>query len=121
MGQSHNITEMLDEWGNGNQHALEELMPLVYEELHKQASQYLRHERPNHTLQATALIHETYLKLIDQNNANFKNRMHFFAISANLMRRILVDHARTKKREKRGGDGEILQLDETMIVQNEKS
>lgn len=116
MAQTHKITRMLQEWSDGNHEALEELMPLVYDELHKQARRYLHRERPNHTLQTTALIHEAYLKLIDQRDVNWKNRTHFFAVAANIMRRILVDHARTKHREKRGGSKEDLPLDEALLV-----
>ena len=113
---------MLREWGNGNREALETLMPLVYDELHKQARRYLRRERANHTLQTTALIHEAYLKLIDQRDVNWESRTHFFAVAANMMRRILVDHARAKHREKRGGEGENLPLEEAMlIVSDEKT
>ncbi len=115
MAQTHKITRMLREWSDGDQAALEELMPLLYDELHKQARRYLRRERPNHTLQTTALIHEAYLKLIDQ-NVNWESRTHFFAVAANMMRRILVDHARTKHREKRGGSKEDLPLDEALLV-----
>ena len=112
---------MLREWSDGNREALEELMPLVYDELHRQARRYLRRERPNHTLQTTALIHEAYLKLIDQ-NVNWESRTHFFAVAANMMRRILVDHARAKHREKRGGANENLPLEEAMlVVSDEKS
>lgn len=112
MSDIHKITRMLQEWSNGHNEALEELMPLVYMELHKQAARYLRRERQNHTLQTTALIHETYLKLIDQREVNWENRTHFFAIASNLMRRILVDHARSKHREKRGGDAVKVTFDE---------
>jgi RNA polymerase sigma factor (TIGR02999 family) len=91
-------------------------MPLVYEELHRQAVRYLRKENPNHTLQATALINETYLKLIDQRETHFNSRTHFFAIAAKMMRRILVDHARTKHRHKRGGNAEDLPLEEVLNV-----
>ena len=115
MAQTHKITRMLREWSDGDRAALEELMPLVYDELHKQARRYLRRERPNHTLQTTALIHEAYLKLIDQ-NVNWESRTHFFAVAANMMRRILVDHARTKHREKRGGSKEDLPLEEALLV-----
>lgn len=121
MSQTSQITEMLRDWSNGNQEALEKLMPLVYEELHKQASRYLRRERQNHTLQTTALIHETYLKLIDQTDVNWENRTHFFAISAKIMRRILVDHARGKNRAKRGGEILIVPLDETKIAYGNKN
>lgn len=112
MTQDLKITRMLREWSEGNREALEELMPLVYDELHRQASRFLKKERSDHTLQTTALIHETYLKLIDQRDVNWESRTHFFAIAANLMRRILVDYARTKKREKRGGDAVKLPLEE---------
>lgn len=100
---SQNVTQLLIGWSNGDKEALDALLPLVYEELRKQAARYLRHERPGHTLQTTALIHEAYLKLVDQKNVHWQNRAHFFGIAAQLMRRILVDHARTKKRAKRGG------------------
>jgi len=95
---------------------LEDLMPLVYDELHKQAARFLNRERRDHTLQATALIHETYLKLIDQREVNWESRTHFFAIAANMMRRILVDYARQKHREKRGGDMVKLPLEEAALV-----
>ena len=122
MAQNHLITQMLRQWSDGNREALEELMPLVYDELHKQARRYLRRERPNHTLQTTALINEAYLKLIDQREVNWESRTHFFAVAANMMRRILVDHARAKHREKRGGADENLPLEEAMlIVSDEKS
>jgi RNA polymerase sigma factor (TIGR02999 family) len=98
-----NVTELLIGWSKGDKEALDGLVPLVYEELRRQASRYLRHERVGHTLQTTALIHEAYLRLIDQKNVHWQNRAHFFGIAAQLMRRILVDHARTKKRAKRGG------------------
>ena len=110
------VTQLLVAWGSGDQAALDQLMPLVYDELHKQARRYLHRERPNHTHQTTALIHEAYLKLIDQRDVNWKNRTHFFAVAANIMRRILVDHARTKHREKRGGSKEDLPLDEALLV-----
>jgi len=88
---------MLRLWSDGNREVLEDLMPLVYDELHRQAARFLSRERRNHTLQTTALIHETYLKLVDQREVNWESRTHFFAIAANLMRRILVDYARKKK------------------------
>lgn len=112
-----NITEILRRWSSGKQEALDELMPLVYEELHRKASQYLRRERPDHTLQTTALINEAYLKLVDQRDVNWENRTHFFAIAAQAMRRILVDYAKTRNREKRGGAAENLPLDEALQVQ----
>ncbi|MDH3494207.1 MAG: sigma-70 family RNA polymerase sigma factor [Acidobacteriota bacterium] len=116
MDRNPHITGILQEWGSGNQEALDDLMPLVYDELHRQASRYLRGERANHTLQTTALINETYLKLVDQRNVNWESRTHFFAIASKLMRRILVDHAREKKRAKRGGDAVTVSFDETTVV-----
>jgi RNA polymerase sigma factor (TIGR02999 family) len=97
------ITELLVGYGRGDKEALDQLMPIVYEELRRQAARYLRKERPGHTLQTTALIHEAYVRLVDQRHVQWQNRAHFFGIAAQLMRRILVDHARTKKRVKRGG------------------
>jgi RNA polymerase sigma-70 factor, ECF subfamily len=111
------ITEILREWSSGNQEALDKLMPLVYDELHRQAAQYLRRERPDHTLQTTALIHEAYLKLIDQRDVDWESRTHFFAIAAQAMRRILVDYAKTRNREKRGGAAKTLPLEEAFEVQ----
>lgn len=116
MAQAHKITRLLREWSDGNREVLEELMPLVYEELHKQARRYLQRERQNHTLQTTALIHEAYLKLIDQRDVSWESRTHFYAVAANLMRRILVDHSRTKHREKRGGAVENLPLEEAAVI-----
>lgn len=113
---SHQITAMLREWGGGDREALEKLMPLVYNELHKQAARYLRRERPNHTLQTTALIHEAYMKLVDQREANWESRTHFFAIAAQAMRRILIDHARARRQEKRGGDNVTLALDDAALI-----
>jgi RNA polymerase sigma factor (TIGR02999 family) len=110
------ITQMLHEWSSGNPEALQQLLPLVYDELHRQAARYLRRERSDHTLQTTALIHEAYLKLVDQKNVQWQNRAHFFAISAQAMRRILVDYSRTKHREKRGGTDVKLSLDEAALV-----
>ena len=116
MNQSEQITILLREWSDGKREALDELLPLVYDELHRQAKRYLRRERQDHTLQTTALIHEAYLKLIEQRDVEWESRTHFFAIAAQLMRRILVDHARTKHREKRGGDDVKLPLEEAMLV-----
>jgi RNA polymerase sigma-70 factor (ECF subfamily) len=103
MQSPEGITQLLIDWGKGNQSALEKLMPLVYSELRRLASAYLRRERAGHTLQPTALVNEAYLKLVDQRNAKWQNRAHFFGISAQLMRRILVDHARQHQAVKRGG------------------
>ncbi|HEX8249707.1 MAG TPA: sigma-70 family RNA polymerase sigma factor [Pyrinomonadaceae bacterium] len=114
------ITQLLKKWSEGNQEVLDKLMPLVYEELRRQASRYLRRERSNHTLQTTALIHEAYLKLIDQNQVEWQNRTHFFAIAAQAMRRILVDYARERNREKRGGAAENLPIEEAAFVVSEE-
>jgi len=114
--ERHSITQMLQEWSEGNAQALDELMPLVYDELHRQASRYLRRERRDHTLQTTALIHEAYLKLIDQRDVRWESRTHFFAIAAQAMRRILVDYARAKHRGKRGGDDATISLEEETIL-----
>jgi RNA polymerase sigma-70 factor, ECF subfamily len=97
------VTQLLVKWSNGDQAALEKLMPLVYSELRRLASNYLRRERPGHTLQPTALVNEAYLKLIDQKNAKWQSRAQFFGVAAQLMRRILVDHARAHQAAKRGG------------------
>lgn len=114
--KTHEITQMLREWSGGKRELLDKLMPLVYDELHRQAARYLRRESQGHTLQTTTLIHETYLKLIDQRDVEWQNRAHFFAIAAQAMRRIMVDYARTKQREKRGGSDEKLPLEAAMSV-----
>src|SRR5205807_3216708 len=98
-----NITQLLVNWSEGDQKALDTLMPLVYSELRRLASNHLRRERQNHTLEPTALVNEAYLKLVDQRNARWQNRAQFFGVAAQLMRRILVDHARTHQAQKRGG------------------
>ena len=103
MQSSEGITQLLVDWSKGDQAALEKLMPLVYDELRRLASNYLRRERASHTLQPTALVNEAYLKLVDQRHARWQNRAQFFGISAQLMRRILVDHARQHQAAKRGG------------------
>src|SRR5438045_8172097 len=97
------VTQLLVDWSEGNQTALDRLMPLVYAELHRLAKNYLRRERPGHTLQPTALVNEAYLKLIDQKSARWQNRAQFYGVAAQLMRRILVDHARQHQAAKRGG------------------
>ena len=114
------VTDLLIHWGKGDKEALNKLMPLVYDELHKLASRYLRRERPDHTLQTTALVHEAYLKLVDQRKANWENRVQFFAVAAQLMRRILVDYARSHRASKRGGDLCKLSLDEGLVSSKEK-
>jgi RNA polymerase sigma-70 factor (ECF subfamily) len=97
------VTQLLVDWSKGDQKALDKLMPLVYSELRRLASNYLRRERQGHTLQPTALVNEAYLKLIDQKNSRWQNRAQFFGVCAQLMRRILVDHARAHQADKRGG------------------
>ncbi len=114
------VTDLLNDWSNGDQEALNKLMPLVYDELHRLASRYLRHERIGHTLQTTALVHEAYLKLVDQKKANWHNRVQFFAAAAKVMRHVLVDYARSRKAAKRGGDYCRLSLDEAAISSEEK-
>src|SRR5678816_2284278 len=100
--------------------SLDKLMPAIYDELRRQAAHYLRQERPGHTLQTTALIHEAYVRLVDQRNVHWQNRAHFFGIAAQMMRRILVDHARTKKRAKRGGsDIKVSLADATVPVKGQ--
>ena len=103
MPEPLNVTQLLVGWSEGDKAALDQLVPIVYDELRRQAARYLRREQVGHTLQTTALIHEAYLRLVDQKRVRWQNRAHFFGIAAQLMRRILVDHARTKKRLKRGG------------------
>jgi RNA polymerase sigma factor (TIGR02999 family) len=114
------ITQMLRELSSGKSEAWDNLLPLVYDELHRQAERYLRRERQGHTLQTTALINEAYLKLIDQRNVNWENRTHFFAIAAQAMRRILVDYAKTARRKKRGGDDVKLSLEKAAMVAAEE-
>ena len=106
MQSSEGITQLLVDWSQGSQQALDRLMPLVYDELRRQARNYLRHERQGHTLEPTALVNEAYLKLIDQRHAKWQNRAQFFAVAAQLMRRILVDHARQRQAAKRGGSAQ---------------
>ena len=114
------VTDLLLDLGRGDQDALNKLMPLVYDELRRLASRHLRHERPGHTLQTTALVHEAYLKLVGQKNANWQNRVQFFAASAQVMRHILVDHARGRRASKRGGGYCRLSLDEAALPPEEK-
>ena len=114
--RSHEISQLLRSWNDGNRNALDDLLPLVYDELRRQAHRYLRRERQGHTLQTTALIHEAYLNLIKQNRINFQNREHFFAISANLMRRILVNYANARHRLKRGGVDEDIELNDSILI-----
>src|ERR1043166_8146048 len=112
MSVPKDVTEMLLAWNNGDPTALEKLMPLVYNELRRLASRYLRSEHTDHTIQTTALVHEAYLRLIDQHNVHWQNRAHFFGIAAQMMRRILVNYARDQHAAKRGGKSFKLSLDE---------
>ena len=112
----HQITELLAEWREGNQSALDELYPLVYDELHRLARRYMSRERKGHTLQTTALINEAYVRMVDQKNVNWANRSHFFAISAQIMRRILIDHARRHAYAKRGGGAQQVSLEEVAAL-----
>ena len=105
------VTRLLVSWSHGDQAALEQLMPIVYGELRRLASAYLRHERSNHTLQSTALVHEAFMRLVGQHSVEWRNRADFFAIAAQMMRRILVDYARAQRREKRGSGAVKLELD----------
>lgn len=115
------VTRLLEAWSNGNQEALDELMPLVYQELRRMAKLYMNSQPSGHTLQTTALIHEAYLKLADQKDKRWQNRVHFFAVAAQAMRHILVDHARSHKTEKRGGETQIISLEDTAIISNERA
>src|SRR5208283_379803 len=118
---SSDVSLLLSELSRGNQEAGEKLVPLVYDELKRLAKSYMRRERPDHTLQATALVNEAYLKLVKQHAVNWQGRSHFFGIAAQLMRRILIDHARGHLREKRGGDKQVLPLDEALVFSPEHS
>ncbi|HET6852732.1 MAG TPA: sigma-70 family RNA polymerase sigma factor [Pyrinomonadaceae bacterium] len=111
-----NITELLVGYGRGDKDALDQLMPIVYDELRRQAARYLRREQAGNTLQTTALIHEAYVRLVDQRNVQWQNRAHFFGIAAQMMRRILVDHARAKKRAKRGGSDVRVSLGDATVA-----
>ena len=115
MSDQSDITGLLIKWNGGNQAALETLMPLVYDELRHIARRHLRGESPERTLQTTALVHEAYLKLIDQTRVNWQNRSQFFGVAAQMMRRILIDHARKRVRDKRGGKAVKLSLDDGSI------
>src|SRR5438034_5737804 len=115
------VTKLLVDWSNGNQAALDKLMPLVYEELHRLAHRYMNQERPGHTLQTSALVNEAFVKLVDQRDVHWQNRAHFFGIAAQMMRRILVDYARNRHYAKRGGSARQVSLNEALIVSEERS
>jgi RNA polymerase sigma factor (TIGR02999 family) len=114
--RSQEVTELLRAWSGGDEEALEKLTPLVYKELHRSARRYMAGERSSHTLQATALINEVYLRLIDARRMDWQNRAHFFAVCAQLMRRILTDFARSRRYQKRGGGAAHMPLDEALVV-----
>jgi len=116
-----NITQLLAEWQHGDQSALDELYPLVYDELHRLARRYMSRERKGHTLQTTALINEAYVRLVGQKNVHWANRSHFFAISAQIMRRILIDHARRHAYAKRGGGAQQVSLEEAAVITPDQS
>ena len=116
---SHEVTGLLQAWSAGDKEALQKLTPLVYEELHRSARRYMAGERTGHTLQATALINEVYVRLIDGTRADWQNRAHFFAVCAQLMRRILIDFARSRRYQKRGNCAEHLTLDEGLVIASE--
>lgn len=121
MSAKENVTELLLAWSNGDQSALNRLIPLVETELRRLARYHMRHEDAAHTLQTTALVNELYIKLVDQRHAKWHNRAHFFAVAAQLMRRILVDYARRHIRGKRGGGLANLRLDDVAVVSRERS
>jgi RNA polymerase sigma-70 factor, ECF subfamily len=112
----HELTKLLLAWSDGDKEALDRLIPLVYDELHRLAKNYMRKERAGHTLQTTALIHEAYLLLIDADKVQWQNRAHFFGVAARLMRQILVAAARERGYQKRGGGAEMVSLDEAMLI-----
>ena len=115
------VTQLLVAWSNGDRSARDELMPLVYEELRRLAHRYMDRERPDHTLQTSALVNEAYLRLIDQKDVHWQNRAHFFGIAAQMMRRILVDYARKRGFVKRGGDLRSVPIEQVMIVSPERA
>ena len=119
--KTHQVTELLAAWSHGDQEALDKLMPLLYDELRRLARQQMRHERAGHTLQTTALVNEAYMRLVDQRRAQWLNRAQFFGVAAQLMRRILVDHARSRHRQKREGNALKVSLNEAATVSQEQA
>jgi len=117
----HRVTQLLAEWSNGDSAALAELTPLIYEELRRIAHRHMGGQRPDHTLQTTALVNEAYLRLADQTKPNWQSRAHFFAVAARAMRQILVSYARSSRAQKRGGGGARIELDEAAILSPEQS
>jgi RNA polymerase sigma factor (TIGR02999 family) len=118
---SHRVTQLLMDWSHGDDSALTELTPLVYEELRRLAHHFMEGQRPGHTLQTTVLVNEAYLRLADQTNPNWQNRAHFFAVAARAMRQILVNYAKSSRAQKRGGGAVRIELDESAILSPEQS
>jgi RNA polymerase sigma factor (TIGR02999 family) len=121
MTQTHELTQLLVDWSNGDRAALDKLMPLIDAELRRLAHRYMTRERAGHTLQTTALVNEAFLRLVNRKNLQWQNRAHFFGIAAQLMRTILIDHARSHASAKRGGGARKLELDEAMVVSQQKA
>lgn len=117
--EEHDVTQLLHQWSNGNEQALTSLLPIIYEELRKVAHQYLHRERAEQTLETTALVHEAYLKLVDQRSVSWQNRAHFFAIAAQAMRRILIDNARKRSAAKR--EGQKISLDDVAVLSSDRA
>lgn len=115
------VTQLLLDWGGGDRAALDKLVPAVYQELRRLARHYMRGERAGHTLQTSALVNEAYMRLVDYKNARWQNRAHFFAVAAQAMRRILVDHARANRAAKRGAGGQKVSLDEAAVLSDERA
>ncbi|MGE5644832.1 MAG: sigma-70 family RNA polymerase sigma factor [Acidobacteriota bacterium] len=120
MNSTRDVTQLLVSWSEGDESALDRLTPLVYDELRRLAGRYLRNERPGHTLQSTDLVHEAYLRMVDQQSVRWQNRAHFFGIAAQMIRRILVDHARRRHALKRGADAVKLSLDEAIAASGQR-
>jgi RNA polymerase sigma factor (TIGR02999 family) len=118
---SHQVTQLLKDWSNGDQGAGDRLMPLVYDELHRMAHRHMRKEHPGHTLQTSALVNEAFVRLVDQTDVEWQNRAHFFGIAAQMMRRILVDYARSRQYVKRGGGAQQVSLDEVLLVSTQRA
>ena len=115
------VTQLLSAWSDGDEAARDKLMPLVYEELHRLAHRYMKRESPGHTLQTSALVNEAFVRLVDQKNVRWQNRAHFFGIAAQMMRRILVDYARSRNYAKRGGGAARISFDDALVVSTERS
>jgi RNA polymerase sigma-70 factor, ECF subfamily len=121
MSSTHSVSYLLEQWNSGDPKALDELMPLIYEELRKMAKRYMSQQNPGHTLQTTALIHEAYLRMVKLKEKHFQNRAHFFGVAAQAMRHILVDYARARHTDKRGGGARPISLEEAALVTQERA